>query len=214
MMTTTASAGDVAGRDLAAGTGYRLQRPGRSGVRRTAVLALVVLLLAGCNARWRAGAGAATAKPTATAGQDIPTGQRSALADGKVTLAEYQTAFASFASCVSNGGGQLEETSRDASGLIHYGTPVRLGSPDAPDLTSVEGRCYHDTFDRIEFVFQTTDPAVLAAAAAEARRRYAEQIRPCLIKNGKSAPETVDPGTATFNRLFDEWAKFDQRGKC
>jgi hypothetical protein len=70
---------------------------------------------------------------------------------------------------VTTSGGKILDRGRDpASGLIQYGTGSHLGTPTEPDRTTIEGRCYHDWFDQIEYVYQTSDPTVLAAIAAQA----------------------------------------------
>lgn len=82
--------------------------------------------------------------------------QAGALADGTVTRAEYEAAYASFAACVTDGGGRIFVQSRDPStGIITYGTGHRLGTPGRPSLGSVEGRCYHERFDRIDYRYGT-----------------------------------------------------------
>src|ERR1700694_6061712 len=49
----------------------------------------------------------------------LPAAQRSALADGKVTLAEYREAFGRWEDCTKRAGGQLSLLSTDPiSGLI------------------------------------------------------------------------------------------------
>jgi hypothetical protein len=142
----------------------------RSRTAWRAAVGLVVLLttlpLAGCHSAVQPAAGAGgTADRVRLPLTQVPAKQRSALTDGIVTRAEYEAAFTGFARCVAAGGGRLREIHRDRStGLVTYGTGTALGTPDAPDRRRVEGRCYNDWFDRIEYVFQTTDPAVLAAA--------------------------------------------------
>ncbi len=146
---------------------------------------------------------------------DAPPAQRAAFTDGKVTRAEYQAAYAAFARCVAAGGGRLEELDQDpSSGLIHYRTGVKLGTPKSPDLSSVEGRCYHETFDIVEFVFSTTDPAALAALAASDERFYAERVRPCLLAHSVDSPATVDSGSAEFNRLNKKYVELTKNGEC
>jgi hypothetical protein len=99
-----------------------------------------------------AAAGAGTPAPAL---DTVPQPQRPALADGTVTRAEYDAAYEAFAACVAAGGGRLEEQQRDPSnGSVYYRAGNRLGTPWLPDLTSVEGRCHHETFDSIELAYQ------------------------------------------------------------
>lgn len=185
--------------------------PAPAAARAAAGLAvlLVGLLSAGCGRQQPAG-------PAAGPPAAVPAAQRAALADGTVTRAEYQAAYAAFARCVAAGRGRLRETGRDrASGMIEYSTPHRLGTPAAPNRGSVEGRCYNDTFDRVEYVFETTDPAVLAAVAARSRQVYAEHIRPCLVKNHLDAPaDPPDPAGPEFATLNSTASQLQQQGRC
>jgi hypothetical protein len=155
--------------------------------------------------------------PAKIAGQiptDIPTAQRSALADGKVTRAEYEAAYQEFATCATAGGGTVEIVNRNSAGVLVYRTGAKLGTPKTPLMNSVEGRCYHDMFDVIEFVYQTTDPTVLSAAAADAQHLYTEQIRPCLRKNGVDAPTEFRPDMAQYREFAEQWSLLDGAGKC
>jgi len=117
---------------------------------------VVAVVVAGCGVPNSPGPASGPANPVAP--ESIPAPQRAALSDGKVTLAEYQAAYAEFMSCVRAGGGHLEEIGRDASGIITYRVGGRLGAPDKPNLTSVEGRCYHDNFDSVEVAFELSLP--------------------------------------------------------
>jgi hypothetical protein len=170
----------------------------------------------------RGGCGAAAAStaeptpaPTGVALADVAAAQRSALADGTVSRTEYQDAYAAFSQCVSAGGGRLEETDRDpVSGLVGYRTGASLGTPWEPQLGSVEGRCYHDTFDAIEYTFQINDPAVRARQQEQQRALYRDQVRPCLVKNGIDAPEQSEPGTAEFGDWADRWSRLESAHKC
>lgn len=80
--------------------------------------------------------------------------------------------------------------------------------------TPRRGRCYHDTFDVVEFVYQTTDHTALAAATADERRLYVERIRPCPSRNGVDAPADVAPGGTQYANLADKWSTLDATGKC
>lgn len=127
-------------------------------------VAVVLGLLTGC------GPAAAAARPPA-AGlplDKVPAAQAGAVADGTITRAEYEAGYASFGACVTDGGGRLVEQAREPStGVITYGTAHRIGTPDRPMLDSVEGRCYHDRFAWIDFLY-STDPAVQRALASAA----------------------------------------------
>jgi len=142
-----------------------------------ALVLAVLVTLSACHSA----AGTATrphsAFPASIADQlptAIPTAQAAALSDGTVTRAEYEAAYQAFAACVHAGGGSVEVLNENGAGVYTYRTGARLGTPKEPLLDSVEGRCYHDTFDVVEFVYQTTDPAALAAATADGQHAVRE----------------------------------------
>jgi hypothetical protein len=145
---------------------------------------------------------------------DLPSEQRGYLADGKVSAGEYAAAFGSFQRCVLQGGGRLEVVTRYPGGLIDYRVGGRLGTPQQPVLSSVEGRCYHQFLDSVEYLFQTTDPGALSDIAQQQRQLYADKVYPCLIKNGVSAPPQVDPASAQGKALSKQWLALGQAGKC
>ena len=105
----------------------------------------LLFLLAGCG------------DPPGPAGlpplKELPPAQQTVLADGLVTPQEYQAAYTAFAECVVAAGGRIEEQGR-ASGFIEYRVGNKLGTPFKPNLSSPEGRCYHEQFDSIEYLYQ------------------------------------------------------------
>lgn len=132
-----------------------------------------------------------------------------------VSVAQYQAAFNAFSACVAKSGGRVQVLTRDAtSGLITYETGGQLGTPDDPDIGTPEGRCYHEYFDEIEFVFQTTDPAVLQYEKQQNIETYNRDVRPCLLKNHKAAPSVVTPGTSQFGQLLSEYQTLKSEGRC
>jgi hypothetical protein len=145
----------------------------------------------------------------------IPTGQREALADGKVTLEEYTGAFERFKACAKERGGEVFESSRNpTTGLILYGTNLDIGTASAPNLTVPVGQCFAETFSWIDRVFDLTDPAVLADADREEMANFETYARPCLIANGITPPVSIKLFSPEFNDLRDRFAKLAQANKC
>jgi hypothetical protein len=175
------------------------------------VVAAVAFALA-CGGSHGSGA---TQSSVAIPAKSVSSAQMQYLADGKVTLAEYQEAFASFEACVTKQGGRIRVTSRDpASGAILYETGAETGTPTAPNLASPEGRCYGEYFGKVEVAFQSTDPAFLASLRQQQIQIYLTSVKPCLQKNGVAAPATVEPGSDEFVKLGDQAYKFVTQGKC
>jgi hypothetical protein len=153
--------------------------------------------------------------PSVPPASALPAAQRAILADGKVTPAEYQLALAAFQDCVTKSGGRLRIESRDqASGAVTYATGSDIGTPDQPNLTTPEGKCYYEQFSRVEVVFTATDPTFLSSMKERARQQYSTKTRPCLVKNGITAPESVEPGSDQANSLDNKAADLVNQGKC
>lgn len=173
---------------------------------------LMLVAVAGCtSSAGPASSSAATSYPTGT----ISAYQRSLLAKPPVTAADYEAAFTAFQKCADSGGGSVIVMSRDpVSGEITYETSGQIGTPENPDLTTPEGRCYHKYFDRVEIVFETTNPVALQEGIRQQVQIYDQSIRPCLLKNHETAPRSVTPGSQSFGQLMDAWSKLNAEGKC
>ncbi|HYY12343.1 MAG TPA: hypothetical protein VE781_15505 [Kineosporiaceae bacterium] len=141
--------------------------------------------------------------------------QKAVLADGKVTLVEYQQSFDAFSRCVTAKNGRVRVTERDpASGAVRYETGADIGSPDQPHLDTIEGRCYAQEFARAEAVFVSTDPAYRASMRQRQVQDYLQKVRPCLVANNVAAPDTIEPASERAAALFDQWNKLVAQGKC
>lgn len=152
---------------------------------------------------------------TVAAGVRIPAAEAAALADGKVTLTEYQQGFAAFKACIESSGGRIRVTAVDPrSGYIRYQTGNDVGSPAGPDNGTPESVCYHTTFGLVETGFTATDPAYLAVEDDEALQDYLENTRPCLLAHGVNAPKDITPRTEQWNQIYQEWQKLYDEGKC
>lgn len=189
-------------------------------VARTPILSALILgtslvaALVGCSGASVPKVSDATG-PSLPAASAMPVAQRSILADGKVTPAEYQLAFAAFRECVAKSGGRLRIESRDqASGAVTYATGSDVGTPDHPNLDTLEGKCYYEQFSRVEVVFTATDPTYLASMKERVRQDYQTKTRPCLVKNGVTAPENVEPGSDEANSLDSKATDLTNQGKC
>ena len=176
-----------------------------------AIVCIAVLFASGCAAV-EAGS---RVKASSELPINIPSAQRAALADGKVSLAEYQAAFAAWQQCVASGGGRLRVDSRDSqTGVIMYSAGSRLGTWAAPRADSPEARCYHEQFDYVEQTFMANNPEIQRRQRAEAVLNYQKFTRPCLLKNGISAPEQVQIDSAAFAQYVSQAAEFERSGKC
>lgn len=161
------------------------------------------------------GAPAPLATSIADKGGDVPAEQRAALADGHVTLAEYQAAFAKWEKCVTEGGGLLKAESRDPkTGLITYQVGARLGTPEQPRADSVEARCYHAYFDVIETAYTEGNPLIRQQEQSEAIKNYQTMDRPCLLRNGIAAPANIVFDSDLFRQLIAKAGELENEGKC
>lgn len=142
---------------------------------------------------------------------DIPQAQREALADQRVTRAEYQLAFESFRACATTAGGRVELTEQEpVSGMIVFSSGA-----DIFDEASPEGTCYAEYFSYVEMVFHRTDPAVLAYLALEDVRLFEELIVPCLEAAGVPVGEPRPaPGTQEYNDLVRLAGELSEDGRC
>jgi hypothetical protein len=188
----------------------------RKSARRTgpAIVVTTLLVLGGCSASPQQKR--STTDSTATGTSQMSAYQRSIIGkDDTVTSAQYQAAFSAFESCATKAGGRVELLSRDpATGLITFQSRGVLGTPDAPALGSPEGVCYHEYFDEIDYIFQTTDPGVLQYQKQQDIEIYDRFVRPCLLKNHRPAPAKVTPGTSSFGQLAQEASTLEDEGKC
>jgi hypothetical protein len=131
-------------------------------------------------------------------------------------LEEYSTAFEKFRNCVERGGGTILSVRHDpSSGLISYGVGSDVGQPGKENLSSVEGRCYHDEFSWIEEVFQTTDPKVIAQLRQGTIDFFSTQVVPCLKKNGVEVPPPpVVIGSQPYVNAMTSFGDLVKAGKC
>lgn len=118
-------------------------------------------------------------------------GQESVLADGEVTVEEYQSAFASFARCAEERGGYVAEVQRNPrSGEILYETGGKLLDPGESG-SSVENDCYQEHFAEIEVVFATTNSAALSEAEQHDWDYWYYAFVPCLELLGVEYPDEI-----------------------
>jgi len=185
----------------------------RGTALRAAAAAACLAALCGCSSASGATA-TSPATPSSPTASAASADQAVALADGKVSAAEYAGAFAKFSQCATSGGGRVKVDARDPGGYIHYEVGGILGPPEQPDATTVEGRCYHQYLDQIEVVFQTTNPGALSDIAQADRLVYKSTIYPCLKKNNVTAPADVNPDSAEGTALTEQWATLRREGKC
>jgi hypothetical protein len=178
------------------------------GRRQAGVLLAAGWALTGCGSQ--PAVAPSTEGIVSAALQDSTESQRKALADGVVTLAEYQAALDAWVKCTAAAGGTIEVLETDpSSGVVTYQSRSPLDDPQAP-----EGRCYMEHFDDVEIVFQRTDAAAVASAREQSRAVYLEVARPCLIANGLMAPTDADPGSDAFGSLLTQFGDLNQRGLC
>lgn len=186
-------------------------------VRLSTVAAVVVaLLVASCSRDEQAAAGDASAAAYELDDlTNLSPEQRALLADGEASLSEYQSSFEAFQSCANaDGTRRVSVSSTDGvSGLIVYGVVGDLLSPGSAgdDPLNV---CYEKYFSWVEFIWQTTDPTLLA----ESRRRGLEYFeltdRPCLEANGVEVPASVEYGSAEYGNLLSISTQLMNDGKC
>ena len=172
----------------------------------------MTVVAAGCSDEAQRPASTATVSfPT---GADLPAAQRDALADGEVTANEYASAFDAFVTCAKDAGGSVKlESSDPVSGVILYSTGSPIGSPREPNVSSVEGRCYDETFSWIDLVFQSS-PAAVEQGLADELEHYQSEVRPCLVANAVEAPENVEIGSQAYGELLDQFVDLSNRGLC
>lgn len=145
----------------------------------------------------------------------LPEKQRADFADGKITLAEYGGAFDRFSSCASGGGGRVAVLDRDpVSGVVTFSSGTDVGSPDAPNLDTVEGRCYNAEFSWVELVFQTTDPRALQQGSNDSLEAFYQHFKPCLVANGETVPGDLVDGSAEMGALLERYVELQQQGLC
>jgi hypothetical protein len=157
---------------------------------------------------------AAAVEPPVTSSPEVPD---PALADGKVTLAEYQAGFARWVQCSKDGGVIVEAEKTDPmSGLISFRIYGNGDGSDNPreSPTNPAGKCYRSTFAAIDQWFGANDPLVQAHLAEEDRAFFREQMVPCLQKNGESASLDAKPGDAEWARVFERHVELTNAGKC
>jgi hypothetical protein len=151
------------------------------------------LLLAACSsAAGTAHSPSPSSGSTVTQAAPMSAAQTAALADGKVSYAEYQAGFRRFVACESKAGYAI-----NPSGQINeiYQFMVSAAAVDS----GVDARCYASEFKQIDEIWQVSREDTSPQAAA---------YRACLIKGGITPAKTE---TKMYNQLLK--AKIDP-GKC
>lgn len=178
-----------------------------------------VLFLALTLALSSCGQDAESSSPTAVFGEvdlsEVQASQQEALADGEVTIDEYNEGYEAFRSCAEERGGTVETLGVDpASGLIAYSTATDIFDRDSSGELSVEGQCYSETFIAIEATFETTNPAAVAAAQQGIMDAFDLDVRPCLEANDVLIPDGLVVDSADWDQLTIEFSQLQQSGAC
>jgi hypothetical protein len=176
---------------------------------------------AGTEADHRTPISSGPLEPAVLESEAVPEEQRQYLADDKVTLSEYQSAYSAFAQCAVDAGvgDDLREQGRDVvTGLITYSTRTLLSPPGQTPPGQSDGsqlnECFHRWFAHVERAFQATDAAVLAAEPQEQMEFFNENIRPCLEQLGVNVPEDLEFNDENWGQLNDEAVRAFQDGRC
>jgi hypothetical protein len=112
--------------------------------------------------------------PTITAAAPMSAAQKAAVADGKVTYAEYQAGFRRYVACEAKAG-YIVSSSGQLNEVYQYLVP-------APAVKSgVDARCYASEFKEIDTIWQLSRADTSPQAAA---------YRVCLIKAGITPAKT------------------------
>ena len=137
--------------------------------------------------------------------------QAAALADGKVTTAEYHVAFSLFEACANDGTTSVVDVNTDpTTGLITFGV---TGDLETPGTTLYE--CYIRYFDDIELTWQSTDENFLESSRESQIAFFDTELRPCLESNGVEVPDvTPQPGSQEFGDLMTAVAALFNSGSC
>ncbi len=145
---------------------------------------------------------------------DVPPEQRAAFEDGVVSTLEYTEAFRRFETCANAEENTVVDVTTDpATGLIRYGVKGEL-TLSGPDNGSVVDRCFRTLFSEIEFEWQTTDEAVLAAGNQESLETFRRDLEPCLEANGYDVPDDIQSGTQLFGDLTQTAIGLINDGTC
>jgi hypothetical protein len=102
--------------------------------------------------------------------------QQAEMADGVVTEAEYQAAFARFSQCMTDAGYPL-------GGVGQMGYLINYYSSDAAYTAGVDRQCYESEFMQVDSTWQV---------AHEDESETATILRRCLEENGIPAPEHME----------------------
>jgi hypothetical protein len=141
--------------------------------------------------------------------------QRVFLADGKASLSDYQTSFEAFMACAN-----ADRTRRvsvastdEVTGLIVYGVVGEL-LPPGNTSTDPLNVCYEKHFTWVEFVWQTTDPNLLAESERRGLDDFERTDRPCLEANGVDVPASIEYASSEYGELVSLSTKLINEGKC
>lgn len=150
---------------------------------------------------------------------NVPDEQRAYFEDGRVTLQEYQEAYGRFVECAQDAGvaDVFHEVDRDPiSGLISYSVSSYSDDLLAPGDYSASklNDCYQRWFAHTEIAFQVSDPAALAAIAAQERRFFDAELRPCLERIGVVVPDDLEVDDDNWRSLDDQAMQAFQDGRC
>jgi hypothetical protein len=133
------------------------------------VLILFAVLLSGCS-QVPAGKAASTPAPAPT----ISAAQAAALADGKITYAEYEAGWRRYVACDAKAGYTVVkggETNEVISGQV----------PDAAVTSGADAQCYDREFKQIDMIWQVS---------RENTSPQAVIFHKCLVAKGKTPAAT------------------------
>lgn len=164
----------------------------------------------------------AVGQPAISLPAELPDGQRDVFADGVIDVSEYQVSFERFRSCADDAGYPLPIVEHDdVTGVITFGVlPVNgsnspLGTPSRPVTDNPVGLCYHQYFDWVALVFETSNPSVVSQSEAEAVSDFETNAVPCLEANGYTVPSTLPAvSSAAFSKLLELYTSLHEGGKC